>query len=141
MKVQLNRQNDAVHFVATDEFGREVSMDGSPAAGGRDLGFRPMSMILMGLGGCSAIDIVLILEKMKQPVGDIRIEIEGIRDPKAVPSVFTSIEVHYFVSPKSGEVLDEDKVSRAVSLSVEKYCSVTRMLESTVDITHRFTIE
>lgn len=140
MKVILERKNDAVHFTASDEMGHTVEIDGSPAAGGENLGSRPMSLVLMGLGGCSSIDVVLILKKMKQPVRDIRIEVDGVRDPDAVPSVFTSIELHYVVVPEQGAQLDEEKVKRAVALSVEKYCSVTKMLEPTVAITHRVTI-
>ncbi len=95
----------------------------------------------MGLGGCSAIDVVLILKKMKQAVGDIRIEVNGSRNPDAVPSIFEAIDVHYIVSPKPGEALDREKVARAVDLSMNKYCSVTKMLEASVDISHRVTIE
>lgn len=140
MKVSLKRQNRAVHFLASDDSGIEINIDGGPAVGGENKGVRPMALILMSIGGCSAIDVVLILEKMKQPVGDVQIEIEGVRTKDTVPSVFNSIDVHYIVSPQEGETLDTSKVERAVSLSMEKYCSVSRMLEATVGITHRVSI-
>lgn len=125
-----------IAFEAKTESGHTVVMDGSPDHGGTNLGSRPMEMVLMGLGGCSGIDVSLILQKSRQQVSDCTIDIEAQR-ADAVPAVFTDIHLHYTVT---GKQLDPKKVSRAVSLSMEKYCSVTRMLESSVNITHDFTI-
>ena len=113
-----------------------VHIDGSPDIGGVDAGARPMEMILMGLGGCSAIDIVLILQKQRQVIQDMTISIEAERVPDEVPSLFKTIHVHYTFK---GE-LQLEKVARAIELSMEKYCSVTAILNKTAVITHSFTI-
>ena len=102
----------------------------------QNLGLRPMETVLCGLVGCSGIDVALILEKARQKIDDCEIEVEAKR-ADAVPAVFTDIHVHYRIT---GSDLDPKKVSRAVSLSMEKYCSVTKMLEPTVSITHDFEI-
>lgn len=135
MKTRL-RKVGKLAFEATGDSGHSVIMDGSAHNGGADLGSRPMEMILMGLGGCSGIDVSLILEKSRQQVTDCTIDIEGQR-ADAVPAVFTDIHVHYTVT---GHDLDPKKVARAVSLSMEKYCSVTRMLSHGVNITHDYSI-
>ncbi|MGI9291830.1 MAG: OsmC family protein [Gammaproteobacteria bacterium] len=135
MKIKLNKIGP-IAFEATTESGHTVIMDGAAEGGGGNLGSRPMEMILMGLGGCSGIDVALILEKSRQQVSDCVIDIDAQR-ADAVPAVFTDIHLHYTVS---GAQLDPNKVERAVSLSMEKYCSVTRMLEPSVNITHDFSI-
>lgn len=135
MKASLNKIGP-IAFEATADSGHRLIMDGSPDNGGDNMGSRPMEMILMGLGGCSGIDVGLILQKSRQRVSDCKIEIEGQR-ADAVPAVFTNIHVHYTIT---GKQLDPKKVARAVSLSMEKYCSVTRMLEASVNITHDFNI-
>lgn len=136
MKVELRRVNDAFHFEAVGAAGVAVHVDGSPDIGGVDAGARPMEMILMGLGGCSAIDIVLILQKQRQQIEDMRITIEAERVPNETPSVFKTIHVHYNFK---GD-LNEEKVKRAIDLSMEKYCSVTAILNKTAEITHSFAI-
>lgn len=113
-----------------------VHLDGSPDIGGVDAGARPMEMILMGLGGCSAIDIVLILQKQRQVIADMSISIEADRVPNETPSVFKNIHVHYNFT---GD-LNIEKVTRAIELSMDKYCSVTAILNKTAVITHSFTI-
>lgn len=105
-------------------------MDTSPEGGGSKLGVRPMQMLLMGLGGCSAIDIIGILNKQKQKIDDLSIDVDGIREADKVPSLFETIEVSFRFS---GD-LDPKKVKRAVALSMDKYCSVTKTLEKTADI-------
>jgi putative redox protein len=136
MKVELRRVNDAFHFEAVGAAGVPVQIDGSPDIGGVDAGARPMEMILMGLGGCSAIDIVLILQKQRQVITDMTISIEAERVPNETPSVFKTIHVHYNFK---GD-LQIEKVTRAIELSMEKYCSVTAILNKTAVITHSFTI-
>jgi putative redox protein len=136
MKVELRRVNDAFHFEAVGAAGVPVHIDGSPDIGGVDAGARPMEMILMGLGGCSAIDIVLILQKQRQVIQDMTISIEAERVPNETPSLFKTIHVHYNFK---GD-LQIEKVARAIELSMEKYCSVTAILNKTAVITHSFTI-
>ena len=133
MKIRL-RQVDGVHFVATTDSGHEVHVDGSAEIGGRDLGARPMETVLVGLGGCSAIDVLAILRKARQPVAGCELEITAER-ADTIPAVFTRIHVQYRLA---GDGLAEHKVRRAVSLSMDKYCSVTRMLEKTAEITYDF---
>ncbi len=130
------KQLEGVNFIATTESGHEISIDGSDQVGGQNRGARPMEIVLAGLGGCSSIDVMSILKKSRVDVADCKIEINAER-ADAVPSVFSKIHVHYIFS---GNQLDQKKVSRAVSLSMEKYCSVTRMLEKTADITYDFEI-
>ncbi|MEM6264796.1 MAG: OsmC family protein [Bacteroidota bacterium] len=137
MNITLHRENDAVHFEALNAEGQVVHTDGSEAAGGEGKGFRPMELLLVGLGSCSAIDVVLILKRMRQEIDDIKIEVQGARDSDEVPSVFRKIHVHYTLIGQ----LDPDKVERAINLSMEKYCSATRMLEQMAEITHSFNIE
>lgn len=135
MKVSLSRINQAVHFEAKNASGNVVHIDGSAEAGGEGMGARPMELLLMGLASCSAIDIVLILKRMRQEILDLDIEVDGER-VDAVPAVFSKIHVHYLLT---GE-LDPEKVDRAIQLSMEKYCSATRMLEQVAEITHSFEI-
>ena len=121
---------DNLSFVGESGSGHSVVMDGSVAHGGRDLGVRPMEMVLLGLGGCSSIDIILMLKKARQEVTDCQVELEAER-ADAVPAVFTSVTLKFIVE---GRNLSAKQVERVVALSVEKYCSVTRMLESSVEI-------
>ena len=123
-------------FVGESGSGHSVVMDGAPEAGGRDLGIRPMEMLLLGLGGCTAFDVISILRKSRQQVHDCEVEIEAER-ASDVPRVFTRIHVHFIVS---GRGLDSDKVARAVSLSADKYCSASRMLEAMAEISHDFEV-
>jgi putative redox protein len=136
MKVELRRVNEAFHFEAVGAAGVAVNIDGSPEIGGVNAGARPMEMILMGLGGCSAIDIVLILQKQRQVIADMRITIKAERVPNETPSVFKNIHVHYAFT---GD-LSEEKVKRAIDLSMDKYCSVTAILNKTAEITHSYAI-
>ena len=127
---------DNMSFVGESGSGHSVVMDGPPEDGGRNLGVRPMEMVLLGMGGCTAFDVVSILRKSRQRISDCEVEIEAERASE-VPKVFTSIHVHCIVS---GRGLDESKVSRAVALSADKYCSASRMLEKAVTITHDFEV-
>lgn len=136
MKATINWTGDA-SFKATSGSGHTVQLDGPPDHGGRDLGPRPMEMVLMGLGGCSSFDVMSILQKSRQQVTGCRAELEAQR-ADAVPAVFTAIHLHFVVT---GHQLKENLVKRAVSLSAEKYCSASIMLEQAgVAITHSFEI-
>lgn len=123
-------------FEATSSTGHKVMMDASKEVGGEDRGSRPMELLLMGLGGCSGIDVVMMLEKGGQTVTDCQIEVDAER-ADGIPAVYTKIHVHYKVF---GLALNEKKVQRAVELSAEKYCSVSKMLEKTAEMTHSFEI-
>jgi putative redox protein len=136
MRIQIARQNKAVHMRATNEDGASIDMDGTPAIGGENKGLRPMQMLLAALGGCSTIDIVTILNKQRQPLEDISVTIDGEREPNVEPSLFRDISVHFTLKGN----LDEDKVRKAVDLSMQKYCSVAKTLEKTATITYGFTI-
>jgi putative redox protein len=128
---------EAASFVAESESGHAIVMDGSTEYGGRNLGARPMEMLLMGMGGCTAFDVVLILNKARQNIVDVVVELQATR-ADSVPKVFTDIHVHFIVK---GRELNEKQVKRAVELSAEKYCSASIMLGKTANITHDFEIQ
>ena len=124
-------------FVAESGSGHALLLDGAPEHGGRNLGIRPMEAVLIGLGGCTAFDVVSILKKSRQAVTDCVVELSAERAQEA-PKVFTRIHMTYRLS---GHALGESQVRRAVSLSAEKYCSATAMLRQSVEITHDYVIE
>lgn len=136
MKIELNRLNDGFHLEAVNEQGNIVHLDASPDIGGTNQGMRPMQMMLSAFGGCATIDVINILKKQKQPLRDIKITVTGEREKDAVPSLFVEAHVHFRLYGN----LDADKVERAVSLSVEKYCSVGKTLSYKAKITHSFEI-
>jgi len=119
---------DNMSFVGESESGHSVVMDGPPESGGRNLGVRPMEMVLF--------DVVLILKRQRQDITDCQVELSAERAQEA-PKVFTKIHVHYMVT---GKGLDEKKVARAVDMTADKYCSVSIMLAQSVDVTHDFEI-
>jgi len=124
---------DGALFVGESGSGHSVVMDGPEDLGGRNMGFRPMEMLLLGVGGCSIYDVMSMLKKSRQQVSDCRIEVAAER-ADAIPAVFTTIHLHFVVT---GTDLKESQVKRAVSLSAEKYCSASIMLGAAgVEITH-----
>ena len=123
-------------FVGESGSGHSVVMDGPPDSGGRDLGIRPMEMMLLGMGGCTAFDIVMILKKARQEIADCVVALEA-RRADTEPRVFTHIHVHFVVT---GSQLSDKQVARAVELSAEKYCSASIMLGKSVEITHDYEI-
>ena len=126
-----------VAFEATTESGHQVMMDGSPAYGGENRGARPMELILLGLGGCAAFDIVTILKKARQDVTDVRCVLQAERADD-IPAVFTKINIHFLVT---GRDVKEKQVDKAIHLSADKYCSASRMLSlGGVEITHSFEV-
>ena len=127
---------DNMTFVGESGSGHSIVMDGAVDSGGRNLAARPMEMVLMGMGGCTAFDVVMILQKSRQPINDCIVELTADRSDE-MPKVFTKIHVHYKVI---GEGLSEKQVKKAVDLTAEKYCSVSIMLAATVEITHDFEI-
>lgn len=127
-----------VMFIGESGSGHAVVMDGAPENGGRNLGVRPMEMVLIGLGGCSSFDVVTILKKARQPVESCEAFLEAER-ADSEPKVFTRIHLRFVVK---GRGLKEAQVKRAVELSAEKYCSASIMLAAGgVDITHSYEIE
>jgi len=127
---------DHMSFVGESGSGHSVVMDGPPEDGGRNLGVRPMEMVLLGMGGCTAFDTVLILQRARQDITDCRVELEAERASE-VPRVFTKIHAHYVIT---GRGLSDKQVARAVNMTAEKYCSVSIMLATSVEITHDFEI-
>lgn len=135
VKIELSRLDQDMKMEAVNEMGNKVVMDASPTDGGHDQGFRPMQMLLAGMGGCSAIDVVAILRKQRIELKDIKITITGEREKGIVPSLYTEVHAHF----KLFGNIDLDKAKRAVELSVGKYCSVAKTLEKTANVT--FSVE
>jgi len=124
-------------FIGESGSGHAIVMDGPPDHGGRNLGVRPMEMLLLGLGGCTMFDVMMILTKARQDVRDCIVELEAERSDEE-PKVFTKIHAHFKVI---GKGLKEDRVKRAIELSSEKYCSASIMLGAMAEITHDYEIE
>ncbi|GAB4116175.1 MAG: OsmC family protein [Sideroxydans sp.] len=135
MKVRV-KWIEKMAFVGESESGHAVVMDASPEVGGRNLGPRPMEMLLLGTGGCSSIDVMSILTKMRQAVSDCYVEIAAER-AESEPKVFTRIHLHFVVK---GKGIKAEAVEKAVKLSAEKYCSASIMLGATAAMTHDFEI-
>ncbi len=135
MKTRV-RWSEGVSFVAESGSGHALVVDGAPEAGGRNLGVRPMELVLMGAAACTAFDVVWILRKARQPIADCVVDAQATR-ASAEPKVFTAIHLKYAVA---GHGLDRRQVERAVKLSKEKYCSATLMLAKTAEITFEIAI-
>lgn len=135
MKARV-RWIEPMGFLGESGSGHAVYMDGAPELGGSDLGPRPMELLLLGMGGCTSFDVIHILKKARQQVVDCDAQIEAER-ADTDPKVFTKIHIHFKVS---GRQLSEKHVSRAISLSAEKYCSASIMLGQMAEITHDFEI-
>ena len=135
MKATITLQEGST-FEGVAGSGHRVTMDVAPEVGGRNLGLRPMEMVLLGLGGCTAIDVLHMLRKGRQPITDMRVELDAERADD-VPKVFTRIHVHFVLT---GSGLDPHKIERAIKLSANKYCSASMMLNKTAEMTHDFEI-
>ena len=136
MKASIQWVKD-VSFVAESGSGHAVVLDGAPEYGGRNIGARPMELLLMGVGGCASFDVVTILKKARQQVTDVRAELSAKR-ADTIPKVFTKIHLHFIVT---GKALKESQVKKAVELSAEKYCSASAMLMAGgVEITHDYEV-
>ncbi len=137
MQARISWKGDVV-FQGKTGSGHEVTMDGPESAGGQGLGPRPMEMLLLGLGGCTAFDVVSMLKKGRQEIVDCQVQIDAERADE-VPAVFTKIKVHYLVS---GNHLKESQVKRAVELSAEKYCSASILFQRAgVEVEHSYEIQ
>ncbi len=127
---------EGMSFAGQGESGHSVIMDGPPDSGGENRGLRPMELVLIGMGGCTAFDVMYILKKARQAVTDCVVELSAERAGE-VPKVFARIHAHYIIT---GKGLKPEQVERAVTLSAEKYCSATIMLGKTAAITHDFVV-
>ena len=130
MEINLTRKNKAYHFEAVNEQGNTLNLDANPAIGGENQGFRPMEAVLAALGGCSAIDMISILKKQKEPVEDVQISINGKRFEGREPSLFETIDIEFHVFG----AVNEAKIQRALQLTFDKYCSVAQILNKTAKI-------
>lgn len=141
VRVELARVDDAFHFEAVGSSGVDSPavaqhIDAATDIGGHNAGARPMEMLLMGLAGCTAIDVILILQKQKQVIEDFRLVVDGLREKGATPAPFKKIHITY----KLKGALDADKVKRAIDLSMDKYCSATAQFRPTAEITYSFAV-
>lgn len=136
MECEVRWLSDSMSFIAQTGSGHWVTMDGAPESGGQNLAPRPMELILVGAGGCTAFDVVLILKRGRHNVTDCRVKLTATR-AETDPKVFTRIQFHYLVS---GQNLNADAVARAIHLSSEKYCSASIMLGKTAQIEHTWEI-
>ncbi len=135
MKINIKRIDNAFKLEATNERGNIIHTDGSPSIGGGDSAYRPMEMLLVSLAGCSAIDVINILNKQKQSIVDFEMEIEGERTG-GTPSPFKKIDVHFVLK---GEI-KENKLEKALQLTREKYCSVLHSLKSDIEISYHYSL-
>jgi len=136
MKINIKRLGENFNLQATNEEGYSFLMDASPDIGGENKGMRPMQSLLSSLGGCSAIDVILILQKQKQAIESFEVELTGDREKIGDYSLFREIVLHFKLKGK----IELEKVERAVQLSLEKYCSVAKTLEPTAHITYKITL-
>lgn len=137
MEINLIRKNDKFNFEAESASGQTVELDANPAIGGEGKGFRPMEMLLVGLGGCSGIDMVNVLTKQKEPLDDIKINIKATRKDEEMPPVFDVIDIHFDLK---GD-LNVQKVERALALTFDKYCSVSNILGRSATINFSYAIQ
>jgi putative redox protein len=137
MEINLIRKNNKYNFEATNPSGQVVEMDAKPEIGGEGKGFRPMEMLLIGLGGCSGIDMVNVLTKQKEPLKDIKIRINATRRDEEMPPIFDVINIHFDLE---GD-LNAQKVERALALTFDKYCSVSNILGRSATLKFTYTIQ
>ena len=136
MEINLIRKNDKFNFEAENAMGQTVELDAKPEIGGTGKGFRPVEMLLVGLGGCSGIDMVNVLTKQKEPLDDIRISIRASRKDEEMPPIFDVINIHFILT---GD-LNPQKVERALALTFDKYCSVSNILGRSAEIKFSYEI-
>lgn len=136
MKIVIKRTDDDFAMEAKNEDGNVITMDGPPNLGGHNSGFRPTQLLLAAVGGCSAIDVVMILKKQKQRIDSFEIEVDGEKEKVEEYSLFKDITIHFKLK---GEI-ELEKAERAVQLSIEKYCSVSKTLEPTAKISYKVSV-
>lgn len=133
MKITIKRTDDDFAMEARNEDGNVITMDGPPNLGGHNSGFRPTQLLLAAVGGCSAIDVVMILKKQKQRIDSLEIEVDGEKEKVEEYSLFRDITIHFKLKGK----IELEKAQRAVQLSIDKYCSVSKTLEPTARIHYK----
>lgn len=136
MKITIKKQESYYHMVASNEDGNTLAMDGSAEIGGEGKGMRPMQLLLSAVGGCSSIDVLLMLKKQKQKVESFEVEVEGDVENVEDHKVFKTIVIHFKIT---GDV-DMEKADKAARLSLEKYCSVSKILEPTANISYKLSV-
>jgi putative redox protein len=136
MEINLIRKNNKFNFEAQNQSGQTVELDAKPEIGGEGKGFRPMEMLLVGLGGCSGIDVVNVLTKQKEPLNDVKINIKATRKDEEMPPIFDVINIHFDLYGP----LNVQKVERALALTFEKYCSVSNILERSATLNFTYEI-
>ncbi|ETZ20805.1 OsmC family protein [Pedobacter sp. V48] len=136
MEINLIRKNNKFNFEAQNPSGQTVELDAKPEIGGEGKGFRPMEMLLVGLGGCSGIDVVNVLTKQKEPLNDVKINIKATRKDEEMPPIFDVINIHFDLYGP----LNVQKVERALALTFEKYCSVSNILERSATLNFTYEI-
>ena len=136
VKIEIHRVDQDFRMEAVNDKGNSIITDAGASDGGHDSGVRPMQLLLAAMGGCSAIDLIGILRKQREPLTDLKITVTGEREQGVVPSLYTEVHVHFRLFGN----INQDKAERAVELSVEKYCSVAKTLEKTAVVTHSFEI-
>lgn len=136
MKIYLKRSNDAVRFEASNERGHTVMVEGGRNVGGEDLAPYPTELLMMSHAACTAVDVIELLKKMRQPVLHLEIELDGQRAQDQIPKLFTTIHLHY----KLYGNIQSAKADKAISLSIEKYCTVSKMIDKVAKITYSFEI-
>ena len=137
MKVELKKADANFHFKAVGSAGIVIDIDAAASIGGHNSGARPMELMLMSLGACSAIDVIQILKKQKQVIKEFNITVDGEREADKIPSLFKEIKIHFTLRGN----IDEKKVKRAVELSINKYCSAAAILNKTASISYSLNIE
>lgn len=137
VNVHLERQEADFHFKATNAEGLSIDIDdGTAYEDGKGHGVGPMQLLMMAIGGCSGVDIVSILQKGRQQIDSFSIDVSGTKPDGVAPSVYETVEVHFILEGS----IDAGRVQRAVELSLGKYCSVSRIIEKTAEISYRYTI-
>lgn len=136
MKINIKRLDDDYQLEAINEEGNTIMMDGAIGIGGHNKGMRPMQLLLAAVGGCSAIDVILILKKQKQEISSFEVEVEGEAEKVEEHKLYRDIVVHFKIRGK----VDEKKANKAAQLSLEKYCSVSKTLEPTANITFKVSV-
>jgi putative redox protein len=132
MKIEINRLDDAFNFEAVNEEGKTIQVDAATAIGGHNLGMRPMQLLLSAIATCSVFDMLIILKKQRQDVKDVKITVVGEREKDAVPAPFTEIDMKFTFF---GD-LDIEKVQKAVTMGVEKYCSVGATFDKSIKVSY-----
>jgi putative redox protein len=136
VKIKINRLNEDFHMEATNDEGARLEMDGSNDIGGQNLGMKPMQLLLAAVGGCSTIDVLVILKKQKQKVRSFSVEVEADKEKVGDYSLYKNVCLHFIIE---GE-LDPAKAKKAIELSLDKYCSVAKTLEPTTTVTYTLTV-